>query len=244
MCRHLGYLGAPVSLQSLVMAPSHSLYEQSYAPRRQCYGTVNADGFGVGWYVPSVRAEPVRYRRSVPIWNDPSFASLAPAVSSGCVVAAVRSATAGYPADESNAAPFTFGRWLFSHNGRVDDWAQVRKLLPVDTEVHESLAPVDSAVLFGLAVSLWRADASLGDGLVGVVSAVQAAGGGRLNLLASDGSSLAATACGDTLFTLSLADGVVLASEPYDDSPAWQEIPDNSLVEVDATGVRVTSIAL
>jgi glutamine amidotransferase len=242
MCRHLGYLGAPISLSALVMAPSHSLYEQSWAPRRQRYGTVNADGFGVGWYVPSVRAEPVRYRRGMPIWNDPSFASLAPTVSSGCVVAAVRSATAGYPADEANAAPFAFGRWLFSHNGRVDDWAQVRKLLPVDTEVPESLAPVDSAALFGLAVSLWRSGSSLGAGLVGVVSAVRAAGGGRVNLLASDGSALAATACGDTLFALSLAGGVVLASEPHDDSPAWQEIPDNSLVEVDSAGLRVTSL--
>ena len=27
-------------------------------------------------------------------------------------------------------------------------------------------------------------------------------------------------------------DGVVLASEPYDDNPEWQEIPDRHLVEV------------
>jgi glutamine amidotransferase len=33
-----------------------------------------------------------------------------------------------------------------------------------------------------------------------------------------------------------------LASEPFDDSPSWQEIPDNSLVEVSSAGLRVTSI--
>ena len=39
---------------------------------------------------------------------------------SGCVLAAVRSATAGMPLDETAAAPFTDGRWLLSHNGGVD----------------------------------------------------------------------------------------------------------------------------
>ena len=41
-------------------------------------------------------------------------------ISAGCVLAAVRSATAGMPADETAAAPFQSGRWLLSHNGIVD----------------------------------------------------------------------------------------------------------------------------
>jgi len=32
-------------------------------------------------------------------------------------------------------------------------------------------------------------------------------------------------------------DGVVLASEPYDDNPDWQEIPDRHLVVVGDSGV-------
>ena len=127
MCRHLAYLGAPRSLEALVMDPPHSLYEQSWAPRRQRHGTVNVDGFGAGWYVD--RAAPVRYRRAQPIWTDASFASLAPTISTGCAVAAVRSATAGTSADEAAAAPFTHDRWLFSHNGRLHDWATARKAL-------------------------------------------------------------------------------------------------------------------
>ena len=50
MCRHLAYLGPPVSLARLVLTPAHGLYEQSWAPRRQTHGVVNADGFGLGWY--------------------------------------------------------------------------------------------------------------------------------------------------------------------------------------------------
>jgi glutamine amidotransferase len=34
------------------------------------------------------------------------------------------------------------------------------------------------------------------------------------------------------LSVLRRADGVVLASEPYDDEPGWQEIPDRHLVVV------------
>ena len=48
MCRHLAWLGRPRSLASLVLEPPSSLLVQSYAPRRQRYGTVNADGWGVG----------------------------------------------------------------------------------------------------------------------------------------------------------------------------------------------------
>ena len=51
--------------------------------------------------------------------------------------------------------------------------------------------------------------------------------------MAGNGSRLLATTWGDTLSVLRRADGVVLASEPYDDEPGWQEIPDRHLVDVD-----------
>jgi len=42
-----------------------------------------------------------------------------------------------------------------------------------------------------------------------------------------------------TLSMLRTSGGVVLASEPYDDDPAWQEVPDRHLVEVDDAGVEL-----
>ena len=119
MCRHLAWLGAPRSLGDLVLQPPHGLLVQSYAPRRQQHGLMNADGWGVGFYAEA-RPEPARWRSNRPLWSDASFASVAPLISSGCVLAAVRSATAGMPADETAAAPFQSGRWLLSHNGSVD----------------------------------------------------------------------------------------------------------------------------
>ena len=117
MCRHLAYLGtAPRSLAELLLEPEHGLLVQSYAPRRQRHGTINADGWGVGFFA-TARAVPARWRSNRPLWGDASFASLAPVISSTCVLAAVRSASAGMPLDETAVAPFQSGSWLLSHNG-------------------------------------------------------------------------------------------------------------------------------
>src|SRR5919199_2956317 len=109
MCRHLGWLGEPCSLASLMLDPPCGLLVQSYAPRRQKHGLMNADGWGVGFFDDGV---PRRWRSAAPLWGDTSFASVAPALRSGCVVAAVRSATIGMPIEASASAPFTDGTWL------------------------------------------------------------------------------------------------------------------------------------
>ena len=82
MCRRLAYLGPPATLRSVIIEPSHGLYRQAWAPRRQRYGTVNADGYGVGWYVPD-DPDPARCRRTGPIWADESFADVARVTRSG-----------------------------------------------------------------------------------------------------------------------------------------------------------------
>ncbi len=229
MCRHLAWLGRPRTLAELVLEPPSSLLVQSWAPRRQRYGTVNADGWGVGFFAPG-RAQPARWRSSRPLWGDASFASVAPVVSSGCVVAAVRSATAGMPLEESAAAPFTDGRWLLSHNGRVD-----RAVLP---PVRDAESTVDSALLAALVF-----DRGL-DALADTIREVAAADpGARLNLLAADGTRLLATTWGDTLSALVTADGTALASEPWDDDPRWTDVPDRSLVEVTPDGLTTTSLS-
>ena len=64
----------------------------------------------------------------------------------------------------------------------------------------------------------------------------------RLNILAANGSRLLATTWGDTLSILRRDDGLVLASEPYDDQPGWEDVPDRHLVEVTAEGVTLTAL--
>jgi len=226
MCRHLGWLGDPVSVSSLVLDPPHGLLVQSYSPRRQKHGLMNADGWGVGFFDQNVAR---RWRSAAPLWGDASFASVAPALHSGCVVAAVRSASVGMPIEPSASAPFTDGRWLLSHNGVVD-----RTVLPASSAA-ESV--VDSALLAALVFD--RGLDRLGETVVEVGAADPNA---RLNILAANGSRLIATTWGDTLSVLRRRDGVVLASEPYDDDPDWQELPDRHLVDVVGTRIELTPL--
>lgn len=256
MCRHLGWLGAPVSLASLVLDQPAGLLVQSYAPRRQKNGLMNADGWGVGFFDPRGQqrwtharragddspgdsdgspdgrvdgAAPRRWRSAAPLWGDTSFASVAPALFSGCVVAAVRSASAGMPIEPSASAPFSDGTWLLSHNGVVD-----RAVLPASTRAESTN---DSALLAAMIFD--RGMDALADTIVQVAADDPKA---RLNILAANGSRLIATTWGDTLSVWRGDDGVVLASEPYDDDPAWQEIPDLHLVEVIDARVQLTPL--
>ena len=247
MCRHLAYLGPPITLDALLLTPPHSLLHQSYRPRHQRHGTVNADGFGAGWWSPDVRAEPARYRTAAPIWSDRSFASLAGVISAGAVVAAVRSATPPLPVEESGCAPFTAGPWLFSHNGVVDGWtsgANVGLRRQVSATRSATIeGATDSEVLFALALD--RLDDGVGpaDALRAVIATVADGPGGRLNLLISDGAAVAATTFGDTLFVRTGDGATAVASEPFDDDAAWVAVPDCSVVEATAGAVTVTALA-
>lgn len=246
MCRHLAYLGEPVTLAALLLEPPFGLLRQSYAPRQQRYGRVNADGFGVGWYVPALRPEPARYRRATPLWSDQSFASVAAVTTSGAVLAAVRSATAGFPVDEAGAAPFTAGRWLFSLNGRVEDFGRVAPLLHAHLPAAASAAvegPSDAALVWALTRHHLEQGAGCAEALLRVVEQVTAVAGERLNLLLTDGDTVAATVLGDTLSVRCLDSGVTVASEPGDDDPTWTPVPDGSLVLARRDGVSVTPLS-
>jgi glutamine amidotransferase len=244
MCRHLGYLGSPRPLSELVLDAPHSLREQSYRPRHQKHGLVNADGFGVGWYVEG-HAEAVRYRQARPIWSDPSFASIAPTIRAAAMVANVRSATEGTALDENAAAPFRHGRWLFSLNGRLFDWPRARKeLWGRALDVPEAAAAVDTSLAFALAVEAWESGAGLAEGLVTSVTTLTGLGDGRLNLLASDGSGIAATCHGEDLFVRRGADHTVLASEPTDDGDDWEHVPDHHVVFATEGSVTITPMPI
>jgi glutamine amidotransferase len=244
MCRHIAYVGSPVPLAELLLTPGHGLLTQSWAPRCQRHGTVNADGFGVGWYAPGDPL-PARYRRAIPIWADRSFADVARVTSSRAVLAAVRSATPGMTQEESAAAPYAHGPWLFSHNGRVEGWPDALEGLAASLPTARLLAleaQVDSALLWALVLEQLSAGDTAGDALTRVVSNVSAATGARLNFLLTDGTHIAATAAGDTLFWRTGPGSVVVASEPFDDGPGWHEVPDNCLLTATASHVDIRPI--
>ncbi|WNM33234.1 ergothioneine biosynthesis protein EgtC [Streptomyces sp. Li-HN-5-11] len=246
MCRHLACLGPAEPLGRFLVEPPHGLYRQAWAPRRQQHGTVNADGFGVGWYAEGDPV-PARYRRAGPIWADLSFADLARVVRTTALLAAVRDATLSGADAEAAAAPFAAGRWLFSHNGAVPGWpgslaAVARTLPPLDLLSLE--ARNDSALVWALVLARLRGGDEAGQALGDTVLEVAAAApGSRLNLLLTDGETITATAWGDTLWYLAEPGRrTVVASEPYDDDPRWQEVPDRTLLAASRTDVLLTPL--
>ncbi|MFC7892141.1 ergothioneine biosynthesis protein EgtC [Streptomyces sp. NPDC057381] len=246
MCRHLAYVGPVEPIARLLVAPPHGLYRQSWAPRHQRYGTVNADGFGVGWYAEGDPV-PARYRRAGPIWADQSFADLARVVRTGALLAAVRDATLSGADAEAAAAPFAAGTWLFSHNGAVTGWpgtlASVASSLPPG-DLLALEARNDSALVWALVLARLRAGDDAGRALAETVTEVaDAAPASRLNLLLTDGATVTATTWGDTLWYLTRpGGGTVVASEPYDDDPRWREVPDRTLLSASGTDVLLTQL--
>lgn len=272
MCRHLAYLGPPLALSRLLFDPAHALAHQASAPRdMRGGGTINADGFGVGWYPPA--GPPLRYRRDQPIWTDTQLPGLAAATTAPAVLAAVRSATPGMPVTEAACAPFTGdpgasgapagsgsaagpgapaapagsgGGWLFSLNGRITGWpdsvAEIAAQLPV-TELLRMPAPTDAALLWTLLRVRLAAGEPPAEAVAAIVAEVlTAAPGSRLNLLLTDSHTIVATTVTHALSVWHGDRAVLVSSEPLDNDPAWRPVPDGHLLVATASGVDVSPL--
>jgi glutamine amidotransferase len=207
-------------------------------------GTINADGFGVGWYPDPPGGPPLRYRRSCPLWSDATLPALAAHIRSGAVLAAVRSATVGLPVTGTAAAPFADSEWLFSLNGIVMGWPDsvvpVAAALPV-RDLLTAEAPTDAVTVWLLVRHRLRTGTSLADAVTGVVADVTAAApGSRLNLLVTDGRTAVGTTAGHALSVRAGPGSVLLASEPLDDDPGWRPVPDGHVVVATAQEYRMT----
>jgi gamma-glutamyl hercynylcysteine S-oxide hydrolase len=163
------------------------------------------------------------------------------------VLAAVRDATLAGADAEAAAAPYASGPWLFSHNGAVKGWpgalAPLTAALP-PADLLSMEARNDSAFVWALVLNRLHGGDEEGQALADTVLEVaEAAPGSRLNLLLTNGESIAATAWGDTLWYLQRpGTGTVVASEPYDDDPHWQEVPDRTLLAASRTDVLLTPL--
>jgi gamma-glutamyl hercynylcysteine S-oxide hydrolase len=271
MCRHFAYLGEQVTIGSVLLDPPHSLAKQAWAPRRQRHGSMNVDGFGVGWYANGDPV-PARYRRTGPIWADESLPDLARVTRTTALLAAVRNASSGTDSGASAAAPYTSGQWLFSLNGALLGWSaaagrspggrsqvapdaasqdqaaaavvRLAERLPA-SELLKLQAHCDTALIWALVQARLRSGESAADSLDGTIADIASAGGsGRFNLLLTDGTLIAATAAGDSLCYRHRARDVVVASEPSDDEPGWTDVPDGSVVEATVAGVAIRPLTL
>ena len=244
MCRHLGYLGVDTSVGSLLTEGDHSLRAQSYAPSEmRGGGTINADGFGVAWWDGDRAAH--SYRNPMPIWTDPAVDDALRQIRSGAVIAAVRSATVGMPVERSACAPFTDGRWAFSHNGVVFGWPHSMAELWSEVPPIDALAlpaPTDAAALWVVLQNLLRTHDPESALRILVQRVEEKSPDARLNLLLADGETLYATAAYHSLSVRRTEEAVIVASEPLDDHPDWTPVDDRRMVVATRTDVTVSRL--
>lgn len=170
MCRLMAYFGDQTLVADVVLWPSRSIIKQSYdalerrddssLPFHLGRGSLNADGFGIGWYSPSSSScsrqdrTPCTFKSVTPAWNNDNLNRLATKLESGLIFAHVRAAYPGMPVSEQNCHPFAHGNYLFMHNGVLAGFLDVRRSLlsELSDAAYNSVQSFhsDSAVCFSL----------------------------------------------------------------------------------------------
>jgi len=152
MCRWMAWHGQPVLIEELLFKPKHGLIDQSLHARMGAE-TTNGDGFGLGWY--GTGEGPGVYHSVAPAWGDANLRHLAAHVESPLFLAHVR-ATSGTAVQETNCHPYRHGRWLFVHNGLINEFRTLRRELMLAVEpalFAEIQGTTDSELLFYLALT-------------------------------------------------------------------------------------------
>eukprot|EP00245_Coleochaete_scutata_P006461 TRINITY_DN20902_c0_g1_i1.p1 TRINITY_DN20902_c0_g1~~TRINITY_DN20902_c0_g1_i1.p1 ORF type:complete len:387 (+),score=76.26 TRINITY_DN20902_c0_g1_i1:129-1289(+) len=150
MCRWTAYVGPPISLEDLLIKPSHSILNMAtehYLPgyqkqdsslgisdvllmARRNHG-INTDGFGVGWYEEGEDGKHVAAKvHKFPGWGklDEQLPALARQHKATVIFAHNRAATAGNHSIP-NTHPWSFGRFLFMHNGGIACFSKLKPIL-------------------------------------------------------------------------------------------------------------------
>jgi glutamine amidotransferase len=269
MCRWLAYSGAPVFLDEVLFKTEHSLIDQSIRAI-DSHQTTNGDGFGIGWY--GQREWPGIYKDIRPAWNDNNLQALAAQIESPMFLAHVR-ATTGTPVQRTNCHPFGHEKWLFVHNGLINEYDALRRdlTLAIAPEyfplIHGS---TDSELMFLLALTFgMQGDVKTGlERMAGLVEQIagdhEVDNALQMTLGISDGDSLYAVRYSTegesrSLFhsatrdaTMEIApdagrfsrDARAIVSEPLDDLEAeWVAVPEASFLTITRGKITCESFA-
>ena len=123
MCRWIAYRGETITLERTSPRRRIRCWRKA-STRMNGIGTINGDGFGLGWY--GVHEDPGIYREVRPAWSDENMRHLCRHIRSHLFFAHVRAST-GTPSTRPNCHPFSHGRWMFMHNGQIGDWSRIRR---------------------------------------------------------------------------------------------------------------------
>lgn len=240
MCRWMAYSGSPILLEELLYKPDHSLIDQSLHARLGVE-TTNGDGFGVGWYGAGV-ATPAVFHSVEPAWNERNLRELAGHVETRLFLAHIRAST-GTAVQQTNCHPFRYGRWLWVHNGLVNDFARLKRELTftVDESLYPSIqGSTDSELLFYLALTLGLED-DPPDAVARMVGLVEKAGRRhgidhpiQMTIATTDGESVWAFRYSSEGNSRSLyySTDMRTVREMYPERPRLQEVSDETRIIV------------
>ncbi len=205
MCRLYGFrANEETKVECTLVRAQNALMIQSGGDLR---GATHRDGWGIAMYENSL---PEVERRATAADQDLHFSVTAERVFAHTVVAHVRDATVG-GAQLVNCHPFSFGAWVFAHNGTVREFARLGPVMARETDsdlLVERLGSTDSEAAFlWLLTRIRRAGIDLSSSKVEVALlaevmaasvqelsarcvAAQAEKEERLNFLLTDGKSL------------------------------------------------------
>lgn len=128
MCRFILYRGAETLMYPLLYDAENGLVAQSKNAQKR-KKPLNADGFGLGWYTGHGDPEPATFVNVDPAWSNRNLAMIARKVPTHHFFAHVRDASVGMPVSQANCHPFSHGRYLFMHNGRLDRFNTFKRAL-------------------------------------------------------------------------------------------------------------------
>jgi glutamine amidotransferase len=204
MCRLLGAVASEAAQFRLTLRE---------APRSLAVlSREHRDGWGIGVYSDgdgwSIQ------RGTLCAHDDEDFHELAAGSRGELLVAHVRKRTVG-PVTLDNTHPFRHGRWVFAHNGTIEDVDWVRSQIR-PARLAAIRGQTDSELLFAFLLSRLDAENGAYEGDTGaadraLVAALRDVAGrprlGACNFLLSDGEKLYAHRSGRTLFLLERVPG-------------------------------------
>lgn len=257
MCRWVAYLGEPIFLEEFVTAPQQSLVVQS-RHSREAKSAVNGDGCGLGWY--GDRDQPGLFRDVRPAWSDENLLSLAHQIKSRLFFAHVRAST-GTATTRANCHPFSYGNWMFMHNGKIGGWDRLRRAIEAaipDALFQHRQGTTDSEVIFllllsnGLQENPQLACATTLRFIEGIMQRAQQTEPLRVTAAFSDGQRVyalrhASDATPETLYVRRRrrSEGTLVVSEPLDDGrDDWEAVPPQSFVTLSPDGMSIEPFRL
>ncbi len=255
MCRLAAYAGPDIPLENIIIAPRHSLLEQSHGAT-EAKMAVNGDGFGIAWY--GDKSEPGLYRDVLPAWSDGNLMSICRMVRSPLFLSHIRASTVG-ETSRANCHPFTYKNWSFMHNGQIPHFMRIRRSLEAtlpDTLYDLRRGTTDSELLFLLLLAngLETAPRAACESVISMIINTQTdkSQPNRMTCVLSDGDAIFSFrySCDNrspTLYVSGTLDngGRAIASEPLDGCHKnWSPVPESRFVRLFQGQVTTESLAV